>query len=436
MPRRGPDCRARPVVVWAEVGLGVVPATRSGRLLRDELGAVNASLAEVCTDVLLLVAGLPPRLEMSSPDLAEVPRVSTDFPYVAPPSDAVRREAVARHGRLTKPLGALGRLEELGVWVAACQGQCPPRPFTRPRIVVFAGDHGVARHGVSAYPSEVTGQMVANFLTGGAAINVLAATVGASVRVVDLAVDSADDAGLPDQVTAHKVRRSSGSIDREDALTDAEVRAAITAGRAIADEEVDGGADLLVAGDMGIGNTTPASVLIAALTGAEPVAVVGRGTGIDDAGWMRKAVAIRDGLRRARKVSADPVALLRTAGGADIAAMAAFLAQAAVRRTPVILDGLVSGAAALVAEELAPGAAKWWVAGHRSVEPAHTLVLEQLDLTPLLEMNMRLGEGSGAAAAIPLLAMATRVLAEMATFADAGVTERDTPLPGDEPPTE
>ncbi|SDC60302.1 nicotinate-nucleotide--dimethylbenzimidazole phosphoribosyltransferase [Actinokineospora iranica] len=355
------------------------------------------------------------------------------FPHVPAPDAAVRREAVARHGQLTKPLGALGRLEELGVWVAACQGQCPPKPFARPRVVVFAGDHGVARNGVSAYPSEVTAQMVGNFLTGGAAINVLAATAGATVRVVDMAVDTGAESGMPEQVTAHKVRRSSGSIDREDALTDDEVNAAIAAGRAIADEEVDAGADLLIAGDMGIGNTTPASVLIAALSGAEPVAVVGRGTGIDDAGWMRKAAAIRDGLRRARKVSGDPVALLRTSAGADIAAMAAFLAQAAVRRTPVILDGLVSGAAALVAEELAPGAAKWWVAGHKSVEPAHALVLEQLDLTPILDLDLRLGEGTGAVAALPLLTMATRVLAEMATFADAGVSGREAPLPGDDP---
>ena len=344
---------------------------------------------------------------------------------VVPPDEQARRAAVARQAQLTKPGGALGRLEELGIWLAACQGQCPPKPFARPRIVVFAGDHGIAQHGVSAYPPEVTAQMVTNFLTGGAAINVLAQVAGATVRVADLAVA----ADTPEPVSQHKVRRSSGAIDREDALTEDEVTAAIAAGRAIADEEIDSGADLLVAGDMGIGNTTPAAVLIAALTGAEPVAVVGRGTGIDDEGWMRKATAVRDGLRRARAVSADPVALLRTAGGADIAAMAAFLARAAVRRTPVVLDGLVSGAAALVAEELAPGAKAWWVAGHRSVEPAHTLVLDQLDLTPLLELDMRLGEGTGAAAAIPLLSMAVRVLAEMATFDDAGVSGPDVPLP-------
>lgn len=342
------------------------------------------------------------------------------FP-VDPPSESVRRAALDRHDTLTKPAGSLGRLEELGVWVAACQGKCPPEPFSRPRIVIFAGDHGIAAKGVSAYPSEVTAQMVANFVAGGAAINVLADVAGASVRVVDLAVDSDE---TPADVAKFKVRKSSGSIDVEDALTEEETMAAIAAGRAIADEEVDAGADLLVAGDMGIGNTTPAAVLIAALLGSEPVAVVGRGTGIDDRAWMRKTAAIRDALRRARPVSATPFVLLRTAAGADIAAMAAFLAQAAVRRTPVILDGVVAGAAAMIARELAPGASEWWVAGHRSVEPAHSLVLDSLDLKPLLEYEMRLGEGSGAAAAIPVLTMATRVLAEMATFADAGVAER------------
>jgi len=341
-----------------------------------------------------------------------------DFDIVSQPDEAVRQAALARHDRLTKPRGALGRLEELGAWLAACQGECPPHPLRRPRVVVFAGDHGVAGRGVSAYPSEVTAQMVANFQSGGAAINVLAGIAGAGVRVVDLSVATDTTVG------EHKVRRSSGSIDIEDALSDAEVEAALAAGKAIADEEVDAGADLLVAGDMGIGNTTPAAVLIAALTGTEPVAVVGRGTGIDDATWMRKTAAIRDALRRAKPVTADPVALLRTVAGADLAAMAGFLAQAAVRRTPVVLDGVVSGAAALLAEELAPGARGWWVAGHRSTEPAHTLVLAQLDLEPLLELSMRLGEGSGATAAIPLLSMAVRVLAEMATFEDAGVSDR------------
>jgi nicotinate-nucleotide--dimethylbenzimidazole phosphoribosyltransferase len=439
---------SRLVLVSAEVGLGVVPATRAGRLFRDELGALNAELAAVCDEVLLLVAGLPVRLRQAQAAGGPAGRMHADgphrdllagsrhqhralqerrveFPSITPPDQQAHREAVARHEQLTKPAGSLGRLEELGVWVAACQGVCPPRPLAQPQVVVFAGDHGVAARGVSAYPSEVTRQMVRNFLAGGAAVNVLASLAGAAVRVVDMAVDDEPAASSTEGssvVTRHKVRRSSGAIDRQDALTEAEVTQALTAGIAIADEEVDRGADLLIAGDMGIGNTTVAAVLVAALTGAEPVAVVGRGTGIDDAGWMRKAAAIRDALRRARPVVGDPVALLRTAGGADIAAMAAFLAQAAVRRTPTILDGVAVGAAAMLAEELAPGARQWWVAGHRSVEPAHTLVLEHLELDPILDLGMRLGEGSGAVAALPLLQLAVQILAEMATFDDAGVS--------------
>ncbi len=432
-------CPARLVLVSAEVGLGVVPATRAGRLFRDELGALNAELAAVCEEVLLLVAGLPVWLRQAHVPVAITPagrmqaeeghralqERRVEFPRITPPDQQAHREAVARHEQLTKPAGSLGRLEELGVWAAACQGVCPPQPFAQPQVVVFAGDHGIAARGVSAYPSEVTRQMVSNFLGGGAAVNVLAALAGAAVRVVDMAVDgepAASSVEASPLVNRHKVRRGSGAIDRQDALTDAEVTQALAAGVAIADEEVDRGADLLIAGDMGIGNTTPAAVLVAALTGAEPVAVVGRGTGIDDAGWMRKAAAIRDALRRARPVVGDPVALLRTAGGADIAAMAAFLAQAAVRRTPVILDGVAVGAAAMLAEELAPGARQWWVAGHRSVEPAHTLVLERLELDPVLDLGMRLGEGSGAVAALPLVQMAVQILAEMATFDDAGVS--------------
>ena len=345
-----------------------------------------------------------------------------DFRPVTPPSSATAAAARERQGTLTKPPGALGRLEELSVWVASCQNVCPPTQFERARVVVFAGDHGVARSGVSAFPPEVTAQMVANFRAGGAAINVLAGIAGASVRVVDVAVDA--DAGTVD---AHKVRRGSGDISVEDALTPDEAAAAVAAGRTIADEEVDAGADLLIAGDMGIGNTTPATVLVSALTNTEPVAVVGRGTGIDDAGWIRKTAAVRDALYRAHAVRYEPLDLLRVAGGADLAAMAGFLAQAAVRRTPVLLDGVVVTAAALAAERMAPGARAWWQAGHRSTEPAHTLALAQLELDPIIDLGMRLGEGSGAAVALPVLRAAIATLAEMATFDDAGVSGRSEP---------
>ena len=233
------------------------------------------------------------------------------------------------------------------------------------------------------------------------------------------------DADTPPEVSRYKVRRGSGDLRVTDALTIAEARASIAAGRAIVDDLVDSGADLLIAGEMGIGNTTPAAILVGTLTRHEPVEVVGRGTGIDDLGWMRKTAAIRDGMRRGRRYIHDPLALVAAVGGADIAAMAGFLAQAAVRRTPVILDGVVVTAAALVAAELAPGAVSWWVAGHRSVEPAHTFALEHLDLEPILDLRMRLGEGSGALMALPVVSSSVEILRGMSTFDEAGISDSD-----------
>ena len=343
---------------------------------------------------------------------------------VPAPDEEARAAARERQERLTKPRGALGRLEDLSVWLAGVQGTCPPRPLERARVVLFAGDHGVAHAGVSAYPPEVTAQMVRNFLAGGAAVNVLARSVGAGVRVVDMAVDDGLE-GVPAEVGRHKVRRGSGRIDREDALSREDAERALSAGMAIADEEVDSGADVLIPGDMGIGNTTPAAVLTAAFTGAEAAEVVGRGTGIDDAAWMRKAGVVRDALRRSRTVLADPVQVLASVGGADFAAMTGFLVQAAVRRTPVILDGVVSGACALVASAVSPAVTQWQVAGHRSTEPAHALALRRLGLEPLIDSGLRLGEGTGALLALPLVRAAGAALAEMATFDEAGVSDKD-----------
>jgi len=338
---------------------------------------------------------------------------------VPDPDHAAADAARQRQATLTKPAGALGRLEDISVWAAAVQGRCPPMPFERVRVIVFAGDHGIAQGGVSAYPPEVTAQMVQNFLAGGAAVNVLARAAGASVRVVDMAVD----AETPAEAAAFKVRRGSGRIDREDALSPDETRQAFAAGTDIADEEIDGGADLLICGDMGIGNTTAASVIVAALTGSEPVEVIGRGTGIDDDMWMRKLSAIRDALRRTRGNTA-PLALLQVTGGADIAAMTGFIAQAAIRRTPVLLDGLITTTAALLAHEITPAAVQWWLACHRSTEPAHTIALSRLGLDPVLDFGMRLGEGTGALLALPVVDAAIRTLAEMATFPEAGVSDR------------
>lgn len=344
---------------------------------------------------------------------------SPDFPPVVAPDDEAAQAAWQRQGVLTKPAGALGRLEELSVWVASCQGVCPPRQFERARVVVFAGDHGVAGAGVSAYPPEVTAQMVANITAGGAAVNALAGVAGAGVRVVDVCVNSASDSDFSD-----RVRRSSGNIAVEDAMSETEVRAAIDLGRRIADDEVDTGADVLIAGDMGIGNTTAATTLICGVTGKEPVVLVGRGTGIDDAGWMRKTAAVRDAMWRGRAHFEDPVSLLRVCGGPDLAAMAGFCAQAAVRKTPLVLDGVVVTAAALIADRLAPGARDWWRAGHRSTEPAHTAALAHLELEPIVDLGLRLGEGTGALVALPILRAAVATLAEMATFDEASVSSR------------
>lgn len=340
---------------------------------------------------------------------------------VGRPDGQAESDAEQRQLLLTKPAGALGRLEDLAAWLCAVQGVCPPRPLARARVVIFAGDHGVARSGVSAYPPEVTAQMVRSFVSGGAAVNAIARSVGADVRVLDLGVD-ADLSDLPTDVTRLKVRRGTGDIRVTDAMSVDESERAILAGVTAADEEIDSGADVLVAGDMGIGNTTPAAALTGLLTNNDAAAVTGRGTGIDDAAWMRKAAAVRDAMRRGRGSLGNQVELLAAVGGPDVAAMTGFLLQSARRRTPVILDGVVTCAAALVAHRVAYRASSWWVAGHRSVEPAQSLALKRLQLEPLVDQQMRLGEGTGALLALPVLRAAAATLAEMATFDEAGVS--------------
>jgi nicotinate-nucleotide--dimethylbenzimidazole phosphoribosyltransferase len=334
-----------------------------------------------------------------------------DLPAVTAPDADARRTAVAQYALLAVPPGALGTLAELGVWLAAAQGQCPPRPPARPRVVVVAADHGIAAAGVSADPEGATARQVAAVREQNAPVTVVATVAGVSVRVVDVGVDHEVEDGTAQR---YRVRRGSGRIDREDALTEAETEHAFAIGRALADEEVDAGADLLVPASLGVGATTPASALVAVLTATEPVAVIGRGSGIDDNGWMRKTAAVRDAMRRARPHLRDPLALLRVAGGADLAVLSGLLVQAALRRTPVLLDGLVVGAAALIAEELAPGAKQWWLAAQRSPEPAGVLVTDRLSLTPLADLGVRLGDGTGAVTAVPLLQMAARLVAETA----------------------
>lgn len=339
-----------------------------------------------------------------------------------PDSDSAHAAKV-RQAELTKPAGSLGLLEELSIWASSVQGRCPPHSFERTRVVVFAGDHGIAAAGVSAYPAEVTAQMVGNILAGGAAVSVLAAAADAGVRLVDMSVDADTSQEVSRyDISRYKVGRSTGRIDTEDALTANEAERAIEAGIRVADEEIDAGVELLIAGDLGIGNTTPASVLVSVLTDTEPIKVVGRGTGIDDAGWIRKCAAIRDARRRAWPHRDDLSRLLAIAGGADLAAMTGFLLQAANRRTPVLLDGLVVSAAALTAQLGNPRVVRWFQAAHLSAEPAHDLALRRLGLTPMLDLGMRLGEGTGALVALPILRAATRTLAEMSTFDEAAVS--------------
>ncbi len=293
---------------------------------------------------------------------------------------------------------------------------CPPFVPGNVRAVVFAGDHGVSARGVSAYPREVTAAMVRAIVAGRAGISVLASINGVALRIFDIAVDD-DLAGLPASVGGYKVRRSSGPIDREDACNAAEIDQALAAGRQIAEQEIGLGADLLIVGDLGIGNTTPAAALIAALLGLPAQVVVGRGTGITDNGLAVKTAVIDAALVRTAG-RRDPIELLAALGSADLAAGTGYLLAAAAAGVPVLLDGVIAVAEALIAERIAPGAAAWFAAGHRSTEPAQSLALAALGLVPLLDLGMRLGEGTGAVAAVPLVRAAAALLGQMALLVD------------------
>ncbi len=345
------------------------------------------------------------------------------MPYVSAPSDIARDHAAKRLAALATPPDALGRLGELGIWLASCQGHVPPKPVDDVRLVIFAGDHGIASHGVSAFPPAITGAMVRTFLAGKAAVNALAATHGVAVRVLDLGVDD-DFADLDEDtraaLTAYKVRRASGAIHLEDALTTEQTRQALDVGAAIAREEIRAGAQLLLGGDMGIGNTTPAAALIAAGLGLPAAEVVGRGTGIDDVALAHKAEVVDAALRRAGTRAGDPVETLTALGSADLAATTGYLLAAAQDGVPVLLDGLMSVACALTADRIEPGAAAWYAAGHRSTEPAQSLALAKMGREPLLDLGMRLGEGSGAVAAVPVVRSASAVLREVALLSELG----------------
>ena len=322
---------------------------------------------------------------------------------VAPPDPATARAAAERLAALATPAGALGRLGDLAVWLAAATGQVPPPDLRRTgevRLVVLAGDHGVAAHGVSAYPAAVTPAMLRTVLERRAGVSALARAHAVSVRVVDVAVD-ADLSDLPTSVTGRRVRRGSGPIHLEDALTTEQLDAALALG-----------------GDLGIGNTTAAAALVAAQLGLPAHQAVGRGTGVDDAGLDRKTAVVQAALDRTGASHDDPRACLRSLGSADLAATTGFLVRAAALGVPVLLDGLMSVACALLAERIQPGSAAWYAAGHRSTEPAQSLALEKLGLEPLLDLGLRLGEGSGAVAAVPLVRSAAALLRDTALLSE------------------
>lgn len=344
---------------------------------------------------------------------------------VGVPDEGAAARARAHHDRLTKPAGSLGRLEALGVQLAAIAGEDPPPRPHPAAVAVFAGDHGVVDAGVTPWPQEVTGQMVANFVAGGAAINVLARQAGATVTVVDVGVASDLDAlgltGAPG-LLRRNVRRGTADLAAGPAMAEDEARRALDVGAEVADLLVAAGARALVTGEMGIGNTTPSAALVAALTGREPATVTGRGTGIDDVALARKVEVVERALARVPE-DADPVRLLAEVGGLEIAALAGFVVGGASHRVPVVVDGLIAGAALLVAHALQPEVLPFVVAGHRSTEPGAGAVLSHLGLEPLLDLDLRLGEGSGACLALGVVDAAALVLREMATFDAAGVKE-------------
>jgi nicotinate-nucleotide--dimethylbenzimidazole phosphoribosyltransferase len=335
------------------------------------------------------------------------------------PIDTVARDAArARQGQLLKPPGSLGRLEEVAIWMAGVTGR--ERPVPRTRVVIAAADHGVAAEGVSAFPQEVTGQMLGAFGAGFAAITVLARHAGADVVLVDAGVIAP-----PDGVAQVDVGLSapSGNLAVEPALAADEVRSAIRAGRELAAQAAADGVDLLIAGEMGIANTTPAACLTAVLCGLDAAAVVGRGTGVDDAGLQRKRATIERALElHGPHVAGDPVELLRRLGGGELAVLCGLALGAGEHGLGLICDGVIATAAIAVAVQLAPDLRERLLAGHRSVEPAHEHLLNHLGLRPLVELDLRLGEGSGAATALLLVQAACALHDGMATFAEAGVS--------------
>ena len=343
------------------------------------------------------------------------------FPPIPPIDRVSAGQAAGRQARLTKPAGSLGRLEELSVQLAGMQARALPG-IERKAVIVMAADHGVALEGVSAYPAEVTAQMVLNFLHGGAAVNVLARQAGARVTVVDIGV--AGDFGPLPGLVGRKVAHGTRNMLKGPAMRLSEAGQAIQTGMDVLDEAAEAGLDLVATGDMGIGNTTPSAAIAALLTGLPVAQVTGRGTGVNDAGLARKIQVIEQAIATNKPDPADSMDVLCKVGGLEIAGLAGVMIAAAARRIPVVVDGFISTAAAMIACGLVPDVRGYLISAHRSVEIGHAAMLKHLRLEPLLDLDLRLGEGTGAVLAFHLLEAATRILRDMATFDEAGVDEK------------
>ncbi|MCD1262013.1 nicotinate-nucleotide--dimethylbenzimidazole phosphoribosyltransferase [Paenibacillus athensensis] len=338
---------------------------------------------------------------------------------IVPLDEEAMSAASAHLDQLTKPPGSLGKLEAIARQWAGITGQVLPEPGGK-AVIVMAGDHGVCEEGVSAFPSEVTPQMVLNFLNGGAAVNVLARHVGAEVVCVDIGVNA--DLEHPGLVS-RKVRKGTGNMARGAAMTMGEAEQAIAAGIELVDELAARGVRLLATGEMGIGNTTPSAALLCALTGLAPAQAVGRGTGIDDEGWLHKVAVVQQALEVNAPEADKPLEALAKVGGLEIAGLVGVILGAARNRCPVIIDGFISSAAALVASRISPLSTSYMLASHLSQEQGHARLLEAIGLSPMLHMDMRLGEGTGAVLAFTLVDAAGKIMREMATFASAGVSQ-------------
>jgi nicotinate-nucleotide--dimethylbenzimidazole phosphoribosyltransferase len=340
---------------------------------------------------------------------------------IRPVDQACMEHTQTRLDRLTKPRGSLGRLEELAIRYVGITGEERPK-VPSAVVLTFAADHGVTDEGVSAYPREVTAQMVLNFLRGGAGVNVLASHVGADVQVVDIGVDH--DFGPLPRLISKKVARGTKNFLREPAMSVAQAIQALEVGVALANQLAAQGIGLLGTGEMGIGNTTPSAAITAVLTGETVAQVTGRGTGIDDETYRRKVEVIEQAILRHLPNPDDPLDVLSKVGGLEIAGLAGLILGGAAHRIPVVLDGFIAGAAALIAVKLQPHCRNYLIASHQSVERGHGVILTQLGLMPLFDLNLRLGEGTGACLGIGLVQAAIKILTQMATFDEAGVSER------------